>query len=781
MPRQRKTSSKHRLQRSQEGLLPPHPVPRPPSKPATNASSLASLATAPTRAVRSHPSSDPSILLTFDLFSSFCGSRILQQNASLASAAAPTVKFHRQTAPSGPGHHPPRSPSSSTSSLNNNIAPSRLPPHLDGFAIPSSSSVPPGSASFSGSEHIFNTPFTFNPGAPTYPQSWTTADVVQLPFSVAPDADMTAKYRAQFDSLRRAGPSVVSSSSSAMLPNMYMAQQSQPPSSIWYPAWARTHSLTSSEPTSFSPDFYGAGFIGSAYRPRRVSLDFSDSSSATSQSVPPSATSSNVHLPLTGNEMYDARPEETQGQPDDAHILQHQCSNPQPGSQPSSFSGPSESTQPQQPHRVGEGGFSSEFGLMSIDDPNALAGFSSDGGPFFSNLGMGILPHSPNATPMPTRVQHSHSHQSRDRGMSFNSLPTPGQTKEIMDSRELKDMWKIYLRSPLSGSGTATLDPSSFGQMPQSPPGQRRRVRVSSLPSVTPTMERGQSIVMNTHGEAGSAAGTGALRSTMHGHPDDLKSYEAAVNARNAPLKLNLVPRRKGTRPSTSEGSQMEGAGVGSAPAAGVGTDHQGTSRPSSSSSTSSFAQPYTMASHHHHQAHAPASGVVKPPPMHGASISLPIPPTISMSGLHSHGHGHSHSRSVTFGSSASLTYDPTGSSSRASSVTSDGTGTGGSGSDGEMLRPSFKRYPSQTLGPANSKRALVERGSGEPKGVSRVVNKGKSLKVEDRDERREGVRGENEGFERAGVGAGAGVGVSTGSPGSRLIAALPERAAKRG
>jgi hypothetical protein len=47
-----------------------------------------------------------------------------------------------------------------------------------------------------------------------------------------------------------------------------------------------------------------------------------------------------------------------------------------------------------------------------------------------------------------------------------------------------------------------------------------------------------------------------------------------------------------------------------------------------------------------------------------------------------------------------------THSGSRESSVTSDGTAS----SEGEVFRPSFKRLPSQTLGPANAKRAQLER-----------------------------------------------------------------------
>lgn len=631
----------------------------------------------------------------------------------------------------------------------------------------------------------------------------------QLPFSMESDADIAAKYRAQAEFLRRAGPSILPAT---MLPNnMYATHQNQSPSSHWYPTWgesgthpplddpkafdgiARTHSLTSSEPTSFVPEFYGPSLIGSAYRHRKTSLDFSDSSSATSHSVPSSATSSSVHLLLPSNEIYDGS-EEMQSQTHDAHILQHQRRSSMPTSLPPST---------QQPPRVGEGSFSSAFGLMSIDDPNVLAGLSSDGVPFFSNLGVGMLPHSPNATPMPTQVQHAHAHPVRERPMSLAALPTPGLSTSTTakdgaggDARELRDMWKTYLRSPLGGSGTATLDGGSGGslaQMPQSPTGQRlgRRVRVSSLPSVTPTVEKSHSWNANANANANG-------HGHNHGNPEDLRSYEAAVNARSASLKLNLVPRRKRTKPSlraasptpkegervvsTSPGSTLLGAGTGAGQ-----SQSQGISRPSSSSSSSSLAQAFTV--HHppstnanQNHTHAPSSyvhPVVKPPPMQGASISLPTPPSMSMTGIYASCHDphpHSHVHSVSYGSMPSLPFEPSPSAgSRASSVGSDGTGTGGSGSDGGVFRPSFKRYASQTLGPASSKRVLVERERGGGGGVKEVRGGGGGGGG------REGRRTEGDGINCHGEGAGvASAGTGAGSPGSRPIAALPERA-KRG
>lgn len=69
--------------------------------------------------------------------------------------------------------------------------------------------------------------------------------------------------------------------------------------------------------------------------------------------------------------------------------------------------------------------------------------------------------------------------------------------------------------------------PMSLAQMPQSPlsaAGQRRRMRVSSLPSATPTVEKGYPLIMmNGHGHGETLVGAvavggggGAMRTTLH-------------------------------------------------------------------------------------------------------------------------------------------------------------------------------------------------------------------------------------------------------------------------
>lgn len=298
-----------------------------------------------------------------------------------------------------------------------------------------------------------------------------------------------------------------------------------------------------------------------------------------------------------------------------------------------------------------------------------------------------MRPHSPNATPMPPKALSQQ--QLRDRGMSLSALPTPGL------GRDADNLWKQYMRTPMSGPHPASSE--APGTMPQSP-SSRRRVRVSSLPSSkTPTAERALPGMANGNGEG--------ARMTLHGNPEDLRSYEAAVNARNASLNLNL-PKRRGTRasppasvPSGARGTHRRTDITHSQSNANFDLNM---SRPSSSSSASSLSQAF-MSPHL-----PPMKGAA--PPMNGVSISLPVPRVSSM------------------GSSSTQSGSRDGS--RESSVASDCTGS----SEGEMFRPAFKRLPSQTLGPANAKRAQFEKngvgekgsvitnGLGVPNGGSRHI-----------------------------------------------------------
>jgi hypothetical protein len=182
-------------------------------------------------------------------------------------------------------------------------------------------------------------------------------------------------------------------------------------------------------------------------------------------------------------------------------------------------------------------GFSSAFGLMSLEDQNVLAGLSNNAVPFFSNM----YSSDPNATPMPTK-HHLSGHQRNHTfdGSIPTSLPTP--TSREAETRQLREFWETYMRTPLG-----TSDPnSSLDRCPPSPNGPRR-VRVASLPCVkTPTLEGTQPRYPDDHNNNGlsSTNATSSMRTTLHGNGDDLSSYQAAVMARKAFTNLNLVPRK---------------------------------------------------------------------------------------------------------------------------------------------------------------------------------------------------------------------------------------------
>ncbi|KAG1820835.1 uncharacterized protein BJ212DRAFT_1335782 [Suillus subaureus] len=495
----------------------------------------------------------------------------------------------------------------------------------------------------SSGDPLYTTPFSFNH---VYASS---ANPVHLPMSLSSDSDITGRNRAQVELLRHAGAPMLANpqGSSALLPDLYTDHNQ--PSNHWL-GWGESTNPGLTVAQTSQPQFASLDEAFSqnqyAYRPRRSSVDYSDGSSA-SQSIPSSATSSNAHLPLSTGDMF-------QDASEDFH--QRMLLDPQRrrDSMTSTSAPESHDQQSDQHSRVGEGGFSSAFGLMSIDDPNVLAGLSTDGVPFFSNAAMNMRPHSPNATPMPPKALSQQ--QLRDRGMSLSALPTPGL------GRESDILWRAFIRTPMSGPHPAGSEVP--GAMPQSP-SSRRRVRVSSLPSSkTPTIERALPGIANGNGEG--------VRMTLHGNPEDLRSYEAAVNARNASLNLNLPKRRYTTHSQSNVDFDLN------------------VSRPSSSSSASSLSHAF-MSPHL-----PPMKGAA--PPMNGVSISLPVPRVSSM------------------GSSSTQSGSRDGS--RESSVTSDCTGS----SEGEIFRPAFKRLPSQTLGPVNAKRAQFEKNGVAEKG-SIIVN----------------------------------------------------------
>lgn len=487
-------------------------------------------------------------------------------------------------------------------------------------------------------------------------------------------------------------------------------------------------------------------------------------------SVPSSANSSSVHLPL-GDHTHRRHYTDDSNSPT---IPYHQSGRKDDG--------------------VGEGGFSSAFGLMSLDDPNVLAGLANDSAPFFSAL-QGTFAHDNDAHSANSSSTSLHSEVSNDAssqtsltsqssvgssgGMGL-SLPTPTPEliaslksggllsaggREALDSKELREFWKQYMRTPLTGPGANTplfplqtptgpgqqlgvgMAGSSTGAGAGRPSPSRRHSRVASLPSMKtpPILGNGSMQEFNTfappgnfslslgpkarerqqhHGEHMShlpQVSFSNVRTTLHGDAEDLKSYEQAVLARKAPTTLNLVPRRRGTlpagsmAPTSNKNLNMSPPQLPAISSIGAGSLSQATNlnaggslgqgqpggqssnnskigdllnheRPGSSSSLAdAFGSPY----HQRHQQH-----------------------------LEQHEHqypAHDHYRMQHTHSSESPRESSVGAESDSGASTS--------------FRPSFKRLASQTLGPPNTKRALLG-----PAGWDDVQREGSEGLEEDED-----------------------------------------------
>lgn len=260
---------------------------------------------------------------------------------------------------------------------------------------------------------------------------------------------------------------------------------------------------------------------GSSTDARRYSHSSSQFSNVSS-SIPSSASSSSVHLP--GGDI----------------VMHHPAAYPIGSEAP--------------PPPPGEGGFSSAFGLMSLDDPAVLAGEATDAQPFFWNIPDPTFPPPANLpSSRPQLLQRPSTSSSIPYAASFtpSSNRTPTASREA-ETRELREFWKAYLRTPLSGSLMSTPQAEQQQQHAQqhklnTPTEGYKRQRVSSLPSVkTP----GPSI----HGTIEASS----VRPTLHGNPDDLRSYEAAVLARKTPVNLHIVPKRKQTHSLQAKPLQIQ-------------------------------------------------------------------------------------------------------------------------------------------------------------------------------------------------------------------------------
>lgn len=352
---------------------------------------------------------------------------------------------------------------------------------------------------------------------------------------------------------------------------------------------------------------------------------------------------------------------------------------------------------------------------MSLDDPAVIAGLAVDAQPFFDDPSQahnrqestdpernhdGLLTTDVGLdmdTPMPLKRDAPHiqpisqrpatssgvldTSSTVDFGTSFGigNLPTPSKDA---DTRELREFWRQYMRTPLSGPQDATGNVSMTNTKNSSP--ALRRPRVASLPSAkTPMVERDNMYAgfgyhqpdqtSREHAAPVQQGPTSSLRTTLHSK-EDLSSYEAAVMARKAPT-LNLQLRRPAKAKSVaSTNQQIQGQSSRSeARSCNFNPQMGNGSRPPSSSSV---ARSSTLAN---------AFGE------HGNS-TVPLASSKSKEG----------------------TVSPSLSSSRDVSLD---VRPASASSDAE-LRPPFKRLASQTIGPENSKRTffgfsadLVEEG----------------------------------------------------------------------
>ena len=403
---------------------------------------------------------------------------------------------------------------------------------------------------------------------------------------------------------------------------------------------------------------------------------------------------------------------------------------------------------------------------MSLDDPNVIAGIATDGTPFFDdpnqahNQARGTTSGSTATsdlggnsvadvdTPMPMK-RGSGQLQSLEGSQKFpisaagtGVESTPSREK---DSKELKEFWKQYMRIPLSGSdilssmsGSEGATPSGNGSKPTSSSGPGpgyRRPRVASLPAVkTPIVERDRDHMDGTYMNsshpststlnAGTGGGQGAtvgatyLRRTTRepaemgmnmdtglDNSEDLRSYEAAVMARKAPTTLNLKVRRpiRGRGRGGGGGTSGKMKDEGSASASSGNSPHaMGSGDNTDCSSTSSLANAFgtgRLGSSHSRDQTVVSVPSRLPPPKSSAAATHPFAGKFKKE--------ESSSPSLSSPASSSAEGDDNqsdlGSMDVAASSLMDNSNMG---------RPSFKRLPSQTLGPDNSKRPFYGFGA---------------------------------------------------------------------
>ncbi|KAI9442818.1 hypothetical protein F5148DRAFT_799021 [Russula earlei] len=320
---------------------------------------------------------------------------------------------------------------------------------------------------------------------------------------------------------------------------------------------------------------------------------------------------------------------------------------------------------------------------MSLDDPEVLAGFG-DGAPFFDNAithnsgsshnptwGDGPTPRAnPCDAPPSNRKKSTHQQQKpqeQSQGQAGNApVTTPASLKE------LKEMWKQYMKTPFS------VQPLANEHHPAGSPKRERGLsRVASLPSVkTP-----------------SAA--------TSGWGDPMRSVNGSQQQQQ---QLQPQPPVNGSN-NTQYGGHATYSRM---------HNHTDDLR-SYEQAVLARRAPLTLHLAPRRRGNTTSTG---PPSEQPSASSITAPPPLSaFTGKGSRaspaGSGSGSDRCLSV-----FTDD------RASSTRGSPTGSGGSGGHEDPSRPSFKRLPSQTLGPEYIKRpATVSKLSGAHEGFPGVVD----------------------------------------------------------
>ncbi|GAW06806.1 c6 transcription factor [Lentinula edodes] len=490
------------------------------------------------------------------------------------------VKFHRQTAPIGPGHNQSRSGNPSGSTSHHPSPPQQQPP-------------------------------TFNPAVGNaYGPVYEDDPFVLQP---APESSYATNYRAQQSELHRR----------ASLPSF--SASAQP----WISGWHENTANGEGGPIPFNVDagHHFAFEVGGDYR-----VSFSNAFGLLSLDDP--AVIAGLandgapffsHLNHLGVDSHLNNPTGSTGIPLDAVA--------NIGTGMTLRNDPDATPMP-----IGE---AQAMGLVGPGvDPNPASVVAS-------STSSQNLQHFPRARPSTGNGRNSNWGDTGELG-------TPGRD---IETRELREFWKAYMRTPLSGPGGGTvggmlggnipghhdmhmLSPggTSSGMNPGAPlghpttgaPSPYRRQRVSSLPSVkTPTAifdeeryaagfvgfngpygakypQQPDSHLLHSHRVQPSHANHQQAHNahygapqpggpTMHGNAEDLRSYEAAVLARKAPVNLSMeglggkMRRKAGGVIAKDNNSRMTPASASASPNLPSASHSQGSSSsPSSSSSADS-------------------------------------------------------------------------------------------------------------------------------------------------------------------------------------------------